>query len=82
MVAESKRTEYVLSLDDKAFYQRATVTHISLLPTRMGQSMQIFSPSAAEALGFWGKLSEILFDGSAQCLVRLFAVHVSPLNSV
>ncbi|KAI0429807.1 hypothetical protein F5Y09DRAFT_249071 [Xylaria sp. FL1042] len=47
----------------------------------MGQSFQLVAPRAKLALSWSGKLGEILFDGSAEGIVRLLAVPVRPQRS-
>jgi hypothetical protein len=47
----------------------------------MGQDFRIASPSINEVLYWGGKLGEILFDGSAESIVRLLAVPVQPSKS-
>ncbi|UKZ74037.1 hypothetical protein TrVFT333_001691 [Trichoderma virens FT-333] len=44
----------------------------------MGQNFYLVAPRAQRALPWGGKLGEILFDGSAEVLVRLLAVPVRP----
>jgi len=68
-------------------FPTCTVTEDKTLTTkdlsfnlRMGQYWAITAPRVNEALHF-GKLGEILFDGSAQCLVPLLAMPVLPVDS-
>ncbi|KAF2185514.1 hypothetical protein K469DRAFT_576005 [Zopfia rhizophila CBS 207.26] len=48
----------------------------------MGQTWVITAPRANEVLNFGGKLGEILFNGSAESLVKLLAMPVRPDNSI